>query len=191
MSHSILRKAALTAMVVPALVFGLQGTAFASEIKDPANDVVNADTGESVNAPAADIASASVEKFADRLELNYRIHGFVDPTTDGGWGSGDTFSAFDLDVNRDGKTDFAVEYGSDGGKLYADVYKINGDNADLACSGEAGYFNNAYTVKVPLSCLGNPREVKYRVATFYDTDPDTELSVVASDVAPNSGFADM
>lgn len=186
-----LRRAALLGLLVPALGFGLQSTAFASEISDPTLDVVD-DDGMSLIAPAADITSVDVSKFADRLEMRYRVQGFAgDPLTDKNWTSDETYATFDLDTTKDGEADYSAEYGVLDGRLYVDVRKIDGsEEPPVICKGEPGYLNNTVSAIVPLSCLGNPRDIAFQLSVVYDTDAASESSKVAYDYAPDDEMAD-
>ncbi|GGK34341.1 hypothetical protein GCM10010124_28700 [Pilimelia terevasa] len=158
-------------------------------ITDPAGDVYD-DDDELTDAPYADIVSADGRSSAASLVLTYKTAKALHPEDDPNWESEGTFTDFLLDTNADGTADFDVEYGVFEGELYVDVYKVDDqEDPPVACTGTAEFANGAHTATVPLSCLGNPRSLGYRVETVYDQDVDDENSLAAYDVAPETGFA--
>lgn len=197
MSTTHRRRAGLVALVIPVLglapAWATDGPRFrasaASAITDPPGDTTDNDD-KPIASPPADVVSASAEQAGGNLVLKYGAAGATDPTADPNWASEDSFTDFMLDTNGDGTEDFDVEYGLDEGKLYAEVYKIDGsDDPPFLCDGTATFEGGTYVVSVPLSCLGGAPAFGYRVETSYDLDPADAESNIAYDLAPDTGFA--
>ncbi|GAA2525298.1 hypothetical protein [Pilimelia columellifera] len=158
-------------------------------ITDPAGDVYD-DDDEPTDAPYADIVSANGRSGAGNLVLTYKTAKALSPLDDPNWESDNTFTDFLLDTNADGDADFTVEYAVLDGEQYVDVYQVDDqDDPPALCSGVAAFTSGTHSATVPLSCLGNPSSLGYRVETVYDQDVDDDSSLAAYDVAPETGFA--
>ncbi|HEX5742242.1 MAG TPA: hypothetical protein VFY17_11925 [Pilimelia sp.] len=181
-------------VAVPAFGLGLAAPAAVAApvpaaITDAAGDVYD-DDDELVDAPYADIVSADGAKSDANLVLTYKTAKALDPLSDPNWESDNTFTDFILDTNGDNTADFDVEYGVFEEELYVDVYKSDaGEEDEPVCSGEAAFAKDAHTATVPLSCLGNPRALGYRVEAVYDLDVNNDESLAGYDQAPDEGFA--
>ena len=177
------RKALLVGLLVP--VLGLVPAWASAPISDPPGDTVDDETEQPLEADAADILSAQAEAVGDDIVLRYRAAKSVDPLTDKGWTSDDTYADFYIDSTGDGVEDYDAEYGVEDGALY--VVVMTDDGETKACDGKAAFENGEYVATVAKSCVGNPASFSYSVETSYDGDPDNP-SPIAFDAAPDDGL---
>ncbi len=125
---------------------------------DPAGDAntrvaPNGQTTAVPNEPRADAVSASADYQAGAIVFSVQTAQPVNPTGDAAWG--DSVVTWFIDTTGDKKFDFSVEYGVDGGNLYADVYNT-GDNPICAGGGVPSVQGGNYVVTVNPQCFGKP-----------------------------------
>jgi hypothetical protein len=120
-----------------------------------ANTRVKASGGTTAvpNEPRADVVSASAEYQAGAIVLSLRTAQPVNPAGDASWG--ESVISWFIDTTGDKKFDYSVEWGADGGSLFADVY--NATSETPICTGTPALGqDNSYVVTVQSSCLKNP-----------------------------------
>ena len=126
---------------------------------DPVGDATNrvdANGGTTAvgNEPRADVVSASASYEAGKIVLSLRTAQPVSPATDAGWGQ--SVVTWFLDTTGDKKFDYSVEWGADGGSLYADIYNT-GETPICAGQGVPSVAGDgSYIVTLNPSCFKTP-----------------------------------
>lgn len=79
----------------------------------------------------------------------------------------------DIDVNRDGATDYYIYVDADGAFVFED---LRGDNDPIVCNARfrESEFDDTIVLIAPSSCLGRPRAVRVRadVSYYFGDSPD-------------------
>jgi hypothetical protein len=106
------------------------------------------------NDPRADVVAASVDYQTGAIVLSLRTAQPMNPTADPAWG--DSGIEWYIDTTNDKNWDYKVDWGADGGSLYADVYRRSNDQ-QASCNGQASRAaDGSYVTTVAPSCFGNP-----------------------------------
>ena len=137
--------------------------ASSQSVADPAGDATTKLSGggqSSVpNEPRADVISTSAAYEAGAIVLSIRTAQPLNPTGDPQWG--DSRVVWYADTNNDKKFDFMIDYGVDGGSLFADVFNSEADSAPALCTGAGqgatpSVQNGNYVVTINPNCFKNP-----------------------------------
>ncbi|HEV3363831.1 MAG TPA: hypothetical protein VG795_06765 [Acidimicrobiia bacterium] len=137
--------------------------ASSQSVADPAGDAttkLSAGGQSSVpNEPRADVVSSSAAYEEGRIVLSIRTAQPLNPTGDPQWG--DSRVVWYADTTGDKKFDFMVDYGVDGGSLFADVFNSEADDAPALCTGAGqgatpSFQNGNYVVTINPNCFKNP-----------------------------------
>ncbi|MEW6471593.1 MAG: hypothetical protein AB1679_04935 [Actinomycetota bacterium] len=117
-------------------------------VNDPSGDVSDA-RGDAISASAEYLSNAIVLRVRTAQPVDFRNSAGMDPEN--------STVNWALDVTGDNKGDYQVEFGGDGGQLYADVYDNPDPAAPRKCTGTPSVGGDgSYVVSLPLNCLGNP-----------------------------------
>jgi hypothetical protein len=129
-------------------------------VGDPAGDATTkvAENGQASgtvpNEPKADVVAASATYQAGAIVLAVKMAQPVNVATDPSWGQ--SVVTWFLDTNGDKKFDYSIEWGADGGKLYADIYNT-GDSPICAGQGTPSIGSDgSYIVSLNPKCFNNP-----------------------------------
>ena len=106
MRSSFGRCALVGSLTVALLLPGTPAGAAAGQLSDPAGDPVDADTGDRVAEPRADITGASVEYQPGRITFRLQVSQPTDPMTDPGWPQEASTAAWGVDVDNDQQPDY-------------------------------------------------------------------------------------
>ncbi|MCA1846459.1 MAG: hypothetical protein LC792_25345, partial [Actinobacteria bacterium] len=154
--------ALLTAYGAQSLLHAEAAATNSQVMPDPsgdANNLVDANGGATAvpNEPRADIVTATAAYQASAIVFSVKMAQPVNPATDAGWGASDV--TWFVDTTGDKKYDASIEFGADGGKLYAEVYNPSDQQictgAGLTPTPSIGP-DQSYIVSVPPRCFGNP-----------------------------------
>jgi hypothetical protein len=105
------------------------------------------------NDPRADIVAASATYQAGSIVLSARTAQPLNAATDPAWGQ--SVITWFVDTTGDKKFDFTIEWGTDNGALYADIYNT-GTSPICAGQGQASNPDGNYVVTINPKCFGNP-----------------------------------
>ena len=188
MKRSSFRRCALVGSLMLALSMpGTPAGAASGQLSDPAGDPIDADTGNRVSEPRADITAASVEYQRKRITFRLQVSQPTDPKTDPGWPQEASTAAWGVDVDNDQQPDYlAALYVVDqqGGQPEGEVASLREDKPPCAASvsfnGEQGYELN-----FDPACIGSPASFSWGAVMSYDTDPQGGNTPVALDVVPD------
>ena len=159
---------------------------------DPSNAQAQPPAPERGDNPRADITEASVEYAPGWIRMKVQVKNPTDPLKDPAW-SDLSDAEWALDTTKDGKPDYSIEFGSDGGELYGAVFDMNKPDDKSLCDADSAAFSpqDGYTLVVDPKCIGNPKSLGYSVAIFFHTDPKNENAPMATDRVPDQGFKDV
>ena len=187
MRSSFGRCALVGSLAVALLLPGTPAGAASGQLSDPAGDPVDADTGDRVAEPRADITTASVEYQKARITFRLQVSQPTDPMTDPGWPQEASTAAWGVDVDNDQQPDYlAALYVVDqqGGHPEGEVAALREDKP--SCEANVS-FNGAqgYQLDFDPACIGSPASFSWGAIMSYDADPQGGDKPVALDVVPD------
>jgi hypothetical protein len=173
-------------LLVGLLLPGTPAAAASGQLSDPAGDPVDADTGDKVAEPRADITGASVEYAKDRVIFRLQVSQPTDPKTDPGWPQEASTAAWGIDVDNDQQPDYlaALYIVDQQGQPEGEVASLREDkpscDANVRFNGAQGY-----EIDFDPACIGSPASFSWGAVMSYDTDPQGGEKPVALDVVPD------
>jgi hypothetical protein len=154
-------------------------------ISDPAGDAtvrLNSDgsTTPIANEPRADVVSSSATYQTSAIVLSVLTAQPVNPTSDPQWDAENSDINWYIDTTGDKKFDYNIDWGVDGGAIYADVYGNSTDpNAAAICQGVPASLGSdgSYVVSVPLNCFKSPKSFNWSGLMRYTRQGSTPSPV--------------
>jgi hypothetical protein len=132
---------------------------------DPTGDTVEEQSSIKMTEPHGDAVETIGEYGVDGLSLKLKVADPVKPKADNDWQYPGTGVGWQIDTNGDFKPEFAIEYGLDKGKIYADVFK-NGAQ-DPVCQGTADFADQYYRVVLDRNCIDSPDSIYFKATVIY------------------------
>lgn len=154
---------------------------------DPADDVTDLETGDSLDEPRADLLEQCV-RFGPTLAVSAEVAQPTDPETDTNWRFA-TFAGWFLDTSGDGTGDVFIDFSLDGetAELTGLVRDVDEDSpGEVLCEAPATVTRGVYHVSgIEPSCLGGANNASTSAAMQYDATD--EGGDVAIDTNPSDG----
>lgn len=161
-----------------------------SAIDDKPGDTVSDDGGNPITENRGDVVHAGAVYRPGALTLTFQVRQPGDPLKDPHWSGNYTYATWGIDTDNDGNSDYQIQYSVDQGRLGGAVLSAAKPNGPAVCQlSSATYGPDGYSATVDPACIGNPASVAFRVKVLYDTDPGNDAAEVASDSAPDAGWA--
>jgi hypothetical protein len=123
--------------------------------------------------PRADILEHSVKHTATKVKVDLRVRAGTDPFTDDTWVVGLSGPVWRISTDGDARSEYFAFFINDGaGTLVA--YLVVDRQIAFCAPTPKFHDGNAYGLKIPRQCLGDPATIRVKALMHYDLAPYTD-----------------